>query len=142
LEAGKVEIKIEKVAATGISDPKPIINAAGPSSAAANKKLQEGKKVCNADCAKLAPTSESSLLFVDVLLILSQGTVVHQHGECGLITESEPVLLPVLVSVLSAVVCGAWAEGETASPAQHTTAPCKAAHIALNSTHQAPAFPS
>lgn len=46
LQAGKIEVKIEKVAATGTNhNINPIINAAGPSSAAANKKLQEGKKV-------------------------------------------------------------------------------------------------
>jgi hypothetical protein len=46
LEAGRVVVRISKVAAKGTSKYKPSYKSAGPSSVAANKKLQEGKKVC------------------------------------------------------------------------------------------------
>jgi hypothetical protein len=59
LKAGRVEVKIEKVASSGTTNMKPIIKEAGPSSAA-NKKLQEGKKVSTELSA--APPNERIVL--------------------------------------------------------------------------------
>jgi hypothetical protein len=61
LQAGRIEVKIQRVAATGTNNTKHNIKAAGPSSAAANKKLQEGKKVRTTYWAKLVRTAGQRL---------------------------------------------------------------------------------